>query len=579
MESKGYLTSTTTVTPLLTKPRGVKSLPIRALDDFRRDSASSTATAITPVVNGRRYDAKAAAARTVKSPLARRLKGRHLQMIAIGGSIGTGLFIGSGAALATGGPASLLIAFILMGGVLFCTVQALGEMAVAFPVAGSFSAFSTRFLDPAWGFAMGWNYALQWLFTVPLEIMAASITLEYWSLPIPGAVSITIFLAVIISINLSGVKAFGEAEYGFSVLKVTAVIGFILLGIVINCGGGPDSGYVGGRYWVNPGAFHNGFKGFCSILVTAAFSFSGTELVGLAAAETHNPSKSIPTAIKQVFWRIAIFYIISIAVIGLIVPYDSPSLIGRDSVDSKASPFIIAIKNAGIGGLDSVMNAVVMIAVLSVANSSMYGATRTLSALAEQGQAPALLAYIDRKGRPLVSIGIASTISLLAYLYLSSARSQVFAWLLASSGLSSVFTWLSICLAHIRFRRAWLRHGHLLSDLVYRSTVGTIGSWIGLCTLVIILVAQCYMAIAPTSGSTTSARVRAMDFFEAYLAMPVVVVFYACYKVYYRTKWIRIDEIDLNTGRSELESELFRNKMRVDQTEWPKWKILYRTLC
>jgi amino acid transporter len=137
------------------------------------------------------------------------------------------LFIGSGSALATGGPASLLISFIAIGIVLFCTVQALGEMAVAFPVAGSFSAFATRFIDPAWGFAIGWNYAMQWLVTMPLEVMAAAITLQYWNLPIPGAAAITVFLAIIISINLFSVSVYGEAEYVFSIMKVTAVIGFM----------------------------------------------------------------------------------------------------------------------------------------------------------------------------------------------------------------------------------------------------------------------------------------------------------------------------------------------------------------
>lgn len=179
-------------------------------------------------------------------------------------------------------------------------------MAVTFPVAGSFSAFATRFIDPAWGFASGWNYAMQWLFVMPLELMAASVTLEYWQLSIPNWASITIFLMLIIIINLCGVKMYGEVEYGFSIMKVAAVIGFILLGVVINCGGNPGSGYIGGSNWVNPGAFHNGFQGFCNLLVTAAFSFAGTELVGLAAAETSNPSKALPKAIKQVFWRIAL---------------------------------------------------------------------------------------------------------------------------------------------------------------------------------------------------------------------------------------------------------------------------------
>jgi yeast amino acid transporter len=178
---------------------------------------------------------------------------------------------------------------------LYCTVHALGEMAVLFPVAGSFSAYSTRFLDPAWGFAMGWNYALQWLVVLPLEIVAATLTIEYWNHGrINNDAFVSIFLVLIIAINMFGVKGYGEAEFVFSIVKVIAVIGFIILGIILNVGGGPDGGYIGGKYWQNPGAFNHGFKGLCSVFVTAAFAFAGTELVGLAAAETANPRKSLP---------------------------------------------------------------------------------------------------------------------------------------------------------------------------------------------------------------------------------------------------------------------------------------------
>ncbi|RDL41140.1 Amino acid transporter-like protein [Venustampulla echinocandica] len=552
--TKSYADSSSADSPLLRRPEGAKVLSSKVFDSFRSGPPRKVAE---PLVgeNGRVFDAQAAAFNTANSPLVRKLKGRHLQMIAIGGSIGTGLFIGSGEALATGGPASLLIAFILIGGVLFCTVQALGEMAVTFPVAGSFSAYATRFIDPAWGFASGWNYAMQWLFVMPLEIMAASIVLEFWSLPIPGWASITVFLTLIISINLFGVKIYGEAEYCFSIMKVTAVIGFIILGVVINCAGTPDSGYIGGKYWADPGAFHGGFKGFANILVTAAFSFAGTELVGLAAAETQNPSRALPTAIKQVFWRIAVFYVISIAIVGLLVPYTNPRLLGRNDVDSKSSPFIIAITDAGIQGLDSVMNAVVMIAVLSVANSSMYGATRTMQALAEQGQAPRILAYVDREGRPLVSILIASLVGLLSYLYVSPIQGPAFTWLLALSGLSSIFTWLSICYAHIQFRKAWVLQGNLLTDLIYRSPIGTKGSWVGLVSLLLILAAQFWVAVAPAGSSNVrGVGERFANFFEAYLAMPVVLLFYVAYKVWYRTRWVRVNEIDLRTGRNEFES-------------------------
>jgi amino acid transporter len=254
-------------------------------------------------------------------------------------------------------------------------------------------------------------------------------------------------------------------------------------------------------------------------------------------------------------------------------------LVNRNDVQSKTSPFIIAIQSAGITGLDSVMNAVIMIAVLSVANSSMYGATRTLAALAEQGQAPKIFAYIDRKGRPLVSIGVASLIGLLAFLYLSPVQGPAFTWLLALSGLSSIFTWASICFAHIRFRSAWLQQGNHISDLVYQSPLGTIGSWVGLVSFLFILVAQFWVAIDPTGGSEDTAGERVNNFFEAYLALPVVLVFYVVYKVWFRTRFVRIKDIDLDTGRHEVESALWRDKMREDRSMWPRWKVIYKTLC
>ncbi len=227
------------------------------------------------------------------------------------------------------------------------------------------------------------------------------------------------------------------------------------------------------------------------------------------------------------------------------------------------------------------MNAVVMIAVLSVANSSMYGATRTLQALAEQGQAPRILAFTDRKGRPLASIGVASACGLLAYLYVSPVQSQAFAWLVAASGLSSIFTWASICYAHIQFRKAWLQQGNQLADLLYRSPIGTIGSWVGMASFFLVLVAQFWVAIAPSGGTAgDTPGSRAADFFEAYLALPIVMLFYAFYKIMYKTTWVRVSDIDLTTGRNngQVAGQVERF-WREDKSEWPRWKVLYKTLC
>lgn len=561
-----------------TQPAGTFSQ--RFIDSFKRDPNAHVTKAGQVGADGNVFDLESAAQNTASSPLQRRLKGRHLQMIAIGGSIGTGLFVASGSVLAAGGPASLVIAYILIGAMLYCTVQALGEMAVLYPVAGSFSAYSTRFLDPAWGFAMGWNYALQWLIVLPLEIVAASITIDYWNSSISPAAWVTIFLVLIIVINFFGVRGYGEAEFVFAIIKVTAVIGFIILGIILNCGGGPQGGYIGARYWYDPGAFHNGFKGLCSVFVNAAFAFAGTELVGLAAAETANPRKSLPTAIKQVFWRIALFYIVALTVVGMLVPYtDKRLLSGTSSVDAKASPFVIAITNAGISGLPSVMNAVIMVAVLSVGNSSVYGSSRTLAALAEQGQAPRFLAYIDRQGRPLFAIIIASALGFLAYLAASSKEGEAFSWMLAISGLSSIFTWGSICLAHIRFRKGWKAQGHTLDELPFKSQVGVYGSWVGFIFNILVLIAQFWVGFAPVGYAEMSASELVQNFFSAYLAAPIVIAFYIPYKIWFRTPFIRSHLMDLNTGRRDLDIQHLIDEERAEQATWPIWKKVWNFFC
>lgn len=422
---------------------------------------------------------------------------------------------------------------------------------------------------------------MQWLVVLPLEIVAATITITYWTADsINNDAWVAIFLVFIIAINMFGVKGYGEAEFVFAIVKVVAVIGFIILGVIINVGGGPQGGYIGGRFWHDPGAFHNGFKGLCSVFVTAAFAFAGTELVGLAAAETANPRKSLPTAIKQVFWRITLFYIVSLTLVGLCVPYNDPRLLdGSSSEDAKASPFVIAIEDAGISVLPSIFNAVILIAVLSVGNSSIYGSSRTLAALADQGQAPKILGYIDRKGRPIVAIAVASALGFLAFFAGSSARTAAFNWMLALSGLSSIFTWGSICLSHIRFRKAWKIQGHTLDELAFRSQPGLIGSWVGFIFNCLVLIAQFWTGFAPVGYGENTPAENTEYFFEAYLAAPVIIIFYIVYKIWFRTPFVRSHNMDLHTGRRELDLAGLLAEERAEQAAWPKWKKIYKYLC
>lgn len=288
------------------------------------------------------------------------------------------------------------------------------------------------------------------------------------------------------------------------------------------------------RTWYNPGAFNNGFKGFCSTFVTAAFSFAGTELVGLAAAESKNPLKSLPSAVKQVFWRITLFYILALLFVGLLVPYDNENLLGGSGGEyADTSPFVIASREAGLIGFDSFMNVVILVSVLSIGNSGVFGGSRTLTALAEQGYAPEIFTYVDKAGRPLISTITIIAFSPIAYIDLASAGTDVFNWLLALSGLAALFTWGSICFAHIRYRAAWKAQGRSEDDIPFKALFGTTGSWIGLVIIfialageysserrwighkLILLIAQIYVAIAPIDEGDLNPGERASNFFQA----------------------------------------------------------------
>ncbi|KAK4194728.1 amino acid permease/ SLC12A domain-containing protein [Triangularia verruculosa] len=481
--------------------------------------------------------------------LKKALKNRHLQMIAMGGAIGAGLFIGSGKALSAGGPGSILICYAIIGVMMLFTCQALAELAVVYPSNGAFFEHCLRFLDPTWGFAIGWGYALTWMIILPFELVAASITIRYWNDSISMGVWVTVFLVTLSLIQIFGVRGYGEVESVLSIIKIMACTGFIILGIIINCGGVGDQGKLGTKYWVEPGAFRNGFEGFASVFVIASFSFGGTELAGLAAAESERPEKSVPKACKQVFWRICFFYVLNLFIMGLILRSDDPRLLGSGAIDTKASPFVLAIQDAGIQVLPHIMNGVITIAVISVANSSTFGFTRTVQAMATVGMAPKYLAKIDEQGRPMRCTIVLILFSMIAYIGLapSDAGMQLFEWLLALTGVAYFFIWGSICLCHIRFRKAMKIQGLSLDLIPYKPSCGVWGSWIALTLNGLCLMASFYVCANPKPGATAAQTVE--GFFKGYLAAPVMIILWLAWKV--RTGSWRLQtplhEIDLRT--------------------------------
>lgn len=516
---------------------------------------------------------------TSKSPLKRNLKSRNISMIAIGSSIGSALFVGSGGALSTGGPAGILICWTITGFAIFSTMQSLGELSVTFPVSGGFNLYATRFIDPSVGFSVAWNYFVQFLVLLPLELVSSAITMQFWNTTVNADIWVLIFYVFVCSINMFGVKAYGETEVVFSAIKVLAVVIFIIVCIVLAAGGAPNGHHPGTTYWHDPGAFAHGFKGVVSVFVTAAFAYGGVELVGLAAAESDNPRRALPRAIKQVFWRILMFYLVSLTLICFLVPYNSNRLLGASSVDVTASPFVVAIEQGGVHGLPHVMNAVILISCISVASTSVYASSRTLTSLAEQGYAPKICGYVDRAGRPLVAIFICNTFALLAFVAASGKESDVFDWLMSISALSSIASWISINWAHLRFRRALKVQGRGTDELPFVAQTGVIGSIIGTVVFVLVLVAQFWIALFPI-GTPPSAY----NFFISYLGGVILVVFYIGHKIW-KKNWIlqvRARDIDLDTGRRETDLELLREQLRQEKAflqSKPWFYRLYRFWC
>lgn len=514
--------------------------------------------------------------------LSKELSVRHLLTLAVGGAIGTGLFVNTGAALSTGGPASLVIDWVIISTCLFTVINSLGELSATFPVVGGFNVYSMRFVEPSFAFAVNLNYLAQWLVLLPLELVAASITIKYWNDKINSDAWVAIFYATIAMANMLDVKSFGETEFVLSMIKILAIIGFTILGIVLSCGGGPHGGYIGGKYWNDPGAFvgHDSgtkFKGLCSVFVTAAFSYSGIEMTAVSAAESKNPRETIPKAAKRTFWLITISYVTILTLIGCLVPSNDPRLLnGSSSVDAASSPLVIAIENGRIKGLPSLMNAIILIAVVSVANSAVYACSRCMVAMAHIGNLPKFLRRVDKRGRPINAIVLTLFFGLLSFVAASDKQAEVFTWLSALSGLSTIFCWMAINLSHIRFRQAMKFQERSLDELPFISQTGVWGSIYGFVVLFLVLIASFWTSMFPIGSSGANAE----SFFEGYLSFPILIVCYFGHKIYTRD-WrllVKLEDMDLDTGRKQVDLNLRRQEMKIEQETLAKRSFLTRFL-
>lgn len=465
----------------------------------------------------------------------RSLKTRHLSMIALGGSIGTGLFVASGSAISTAGPGGALAAYLGIGIMVYFLMTSLGEMATYLPITGSFAEYSKRFVDPALGFAMGWNYWFNWAITLAVDLSTAALVLKFWFPHVPGWLFSLAALVIIFLINALSVKSFGEAEYWMALIKVITVIVFLIVGLLTIIGilGGHAVFLENFAYKKAP--FVGGIPTVLSVFVVAGFSFQGTELIGITAGETENPEKSLPKAIKQVFWRILLFYILSIFVISCLIPYTSPNLLGSSASDITISPFTLVFRRAGLASAASVMNAVILTSVLSAANSGMYASTRMLFALGISGDAPKMFSRVNDRGIPVFALLGTTFVGLLTFLA-SIFGTRIYTFLVNSSGLSGFIAWIGIAIAHYRFRRAFIAQGHDLSELKYHAKWFPFGPLLALVLCILVMVGQDIKSFANFDWQAISVT---------YMSIPIFLVLFFYYKLKHKTKLIPLDEVDL----------------------------------
>ncbi|WP_338751182.1 amino acid permease [Bacillus sp. FJAT-52991] len=475
--------------------------------------------------------------------LERGLRSRHITMIAIGGAIGTGLFVASGATISQAGPGGAFIAYLAIGCMVYFLMTSLGEMATYLPVSGSFETYGTRFVDPAFGFTLGWNYWLSWSTTIPAELAAGALVMKYW---LPGSSDILwggIFLALIFLLNVLSVKGYGEAEFWFAGIKVITIIVFLIVGVAMIFGifTSPAVGFE--NFTKGEAPFKGGFLAIVGIFMIAGFSFQGTEMVGIASGESEDPERNVPRAIRSVFWRVLIFYVFSIIVIGLIIPYTDPNLLKSDVDNITISPFTLVFQKAGLAFAASLMNAVILTSVLSACNSATYASTRMLWALSQSGKAPKFLRKVNSKGVPIYALYANIIFGLVVFLSSFIGDGVVYLWLLNMTGLTGFLTWVGIAICHYRFRKAYIAQGRDLNELKFKAKWYPFGPLLTLVLCSIVIIGQGSDVI---SGDT----INWYGMLVSYISLPVFIILWLGYKIIKKTKVVPLKECDFS--RDEL---------------------------
>ncbi|KKA31070.1 hypothetical protein TD95_002564 [Thielaviopsis punctulata] len=477
--------------------------------------------------------------------LKRDLASRHINMIALAGMIGTGLFLSSGQSLAVAGPVGTLLAYIVMGLVAAGISYTTGEMTSFNTRTGGFVHHATKYVEPALGAATGWNFWYTIAIAVPAELSAAATVIQFWNTSVSPAVWLTIFLVFIVTLNFCGVRLYGESEVIFASLKIMLIIGLIIGGLVVDLGGAPNHDRLGFRYWRDPGPFNSYIKtgsaghflAWWKIMISAAFSYGNIQIVAISGSETQNPRRTITSATKKIFWRIVLFYVATIFVVTLIVPYNDKQL-GTSTGTAAQSPFVIAFERSGVSVVPSIINAVVCTSAISGSCACIYIASRTLYGLSQDGHAPKIFLRCNSRGVPYYAVGFTCLLLPLVYLSVKNNTFTVFVWFVNITTVAGLIGWMVIEVTYLRFLRALKAQGYSREDLYYQGPLQPYLSYFALVVVFLVVIFNGWDVFV--KGNFT-----ASGFFAAYVNIGIFAVLYLFFKVQLKSRMIPLAEVDL----------------------------------
>lgn len=458
------------------------------------------------------------------SQLSQRLEARHLNMIALGGSIGTGIFLASGYTISIAGPGGALTGYAIMALVVYFLMMSLGEMSTYQPHSGTFCKYSADYVGPSFGFAMSYNYWFNWAITLATEISAAVIFTQFWYPHASTFLLSACYFFGIFFINIFSVRIYGEVEYILSIVKVAAILILIVLGLYLL---GQKPQLIHHNWTIGDAPFHSGFNGFMAAFLFAGFSFQGTELVGVASGETKNPEKTIPNSIRLVFWRLCLFYILATFIIGSLIPYTDSDLANQSNV--LVSPFTKIFSMTGIHYAGDIINFVILTAVLSAGNSNLYSATRILWHMGKQGEAPAIFSKITSYGLPLPALLLTALVGSVVFLSSLVGNGVFFNYIVQLSALSGFIAWFGIALSHYRFRKIYLASGKKLADLKFKAQFYPFGPLIAMFVLALVLIGQ-------VEGLLVNHTLTFSAFLVTYLSVIMFILFFCGHFVWRKFK-------------------------------------------